>query len=281
VYRLSHVIGRGGMSYVFEAEDTLLSRRVAIKFADDRRGGFDIVMHEARALAAVHHPALPVVHGVGVQDGATYVVLERLYGGTLELRLRQTPGAMPLAEAVDILAPIAEALAAVHAAGLAHRDVKPANVMLCAGRTVLLDFGIVLPEISAGPGEGRGSPRYMAPELVNDAVTRGSAWLVDTYAFGVMAYEMLAGRPPFVSESLFDLLDHHVHTAPPSLAGVRPDLPSRVVDVVDACLQKAPGDRPHDLREVARVIRSTSGTRRGPPAAAWSARSRAPARSDR
>ncbi len=256
VFKLTRLIGRGGMSYVFEAEDAMLSRKVAIKIADEQTLGLDVVLHEARALAAVHHAGLPVVHGVGVHRGWTYLVLERLYGVSLEEHLVQLREPMRLEDGIDLLVPVAEVLAAVHGAGLAHRDLKPGNVMMCPGRVVLLDFGIVLPEINAGPGSRCGTPRYIAPELVTDQVTPGSARHVDTYAFGVMAYEMFAGRPPFHADSLVELLEHHIHTPAPRLSDLRPDLPRRLDHLIAMCLHKDPQERPRDMQEVAWALRN-------------------------
>ena len=139
-YVLRAPIGRGGMSTVWDAWDSDLRRAVALKTVDDPDDGGELLVNEARALAAVRHPGLPMVHALGNSDGRRYLVLERLYGETLAERLRPgAPGAMPFAEALGVLVDVADILHAVHQAGMVHFDVKPANIMLCrAHRTVLL-----------------------------------------------------------------------------------------------------------------------------------------------
>lgn len=245
------------MSFVWEAEDLELSRRVAVKIVDDPVLGAELLLREARALASVRHPGLPTVHGVGVHDGWTYLVMERVFGVTLEEHLDRRR-AQPLSseEGVAILGPIAEILAAVHGAGMAHRDLKPGNVMLSPGRTVLLDFGIMLPEVTARDGDRCGTPRYLAPELITGTPAPGQAHLVDTYAFGVMAYEMFAGTPPFVADSLVRTLEHHLSTPAPRLDAVRPDLRRELVELVLSCMAKLPGERPGDMQAVAWELRS-------------------------
>jgi serine/threonine protein kinase len=251
-YHLRRILGRGGMAYVFEADDKLLSRRVAIKVVDDPQLGAEMLVREAIALSAVRHPGLPVVYGLGVHHGWTYLVLERLYGVTLEQHLDRSPERrLGVDEALPILVSLADVLAAVHAAGMAHRDLKPGNVVLApAGRTVLLDFGIVLPEVSALEVERCGTPRYLAPEVINGTVVRGEAHLVDTYAFGTMAFEMLAGRVPFEANTLIELMEQHLSTPPPTLRQVRPGIPSALSDLVLGCMAKNPSDRPRDMQTI-------------------------------
>jgi serine/threonine-protein kinase len=252
-FRLRRLLGRGGMSCVFEADDTLLSRKVAIKVVDDAELGATLLVHEAKALAAVRHHGLPVIYGMGVHRGWTYLVLERLVGITLEEHLRGPRGqrALDTAEALPILGALGDVLAAVHTAGMAHRDLKPANTMLCGGmRTVLLDFGIVLPEVAVAHMTRSGTPGYVAPEVIRGSVAPGQAHLVDIYAFGTMAYEMFAARAPFETGATADLLEHHLTTPAPDLAAVRPDLPPRLVSLIGACLAKDPGDRPSSMEAV-------------------------------
>ncbi len=241
-YQLTTLIGRGVSSLVYDAYDALLSRRVAIKIVDDPNVGPEALLHEARALAAIRHPGLPVVYGVGSHDGWTFLVLERVYGVTLEEHLDQGRGRpMALDEALAILGPVGETLAAVHAAGMAHRDLRPANVTLAPGRTVLLDFGV------AARAPRTGTRRYTAPEVVAGAVAGGNAHLVDVYAFGAIAYEMLAGGPPFESDTA---------APPPHLGSVRPDLPHELTELVLACMARSPLDRPNDMQAVVWELRN-------------------------
>ncbi len=245
-YRLLRLLGRGATSYVFEAEDSFLSRRVAIKVVEDAQTGADTLVQEAKALAATRHAGLPIVHGLGTHRGFTYLVLERLYGVTLDEHLARAPRhRVPLDEGLDLLIGIADVLAAVHRAGIAHRDLKPGNVMLCPeGRIVLLDFGIVVPEVAARDVTRCGTPRYVAPEVIRASIVPGQAHLVDVYAFGAMAFEMFAGVPAFDADTTVRTLERHLEAPPPLLADARPDLPEALSTLVDACLAKAPAERP-------------------------------------
>ena len=258
-FRLRRVLGTGGMSQVFEADDLRLARRVAVKVVDDPELAPSLFL-EAKALAAVRHPGLPVVHHVGIHRGWPYLVLERLFGINLEQHLEAPHGTKQLdpAEALPILAALADVLAAVHGAGMAHRDLKPGNVMLCPrGRVVLLDFGIVVPEVDAASTPRCGTPRYLAPEAVRGDIVAGRAHLVDVYAFGAVMFEMFAGRPPFEAESMVQLLEHQLGTPPPELAVLRPDLPRHLPELVAGCLSKEPSERPGDMETIATDLRTT------------------------
>jgi serine/threonine protein kinase/CheY-like chemotaxis protein len=259
-YLLRRLLGRGGMSHVFEAEDVRLARRVAIKVVDDAELGAASLVMEARALAAVRHAGLPIVHGLGIWRGWTYLVLERLYGIDLEHHLENRDGSakrLDTTEGLPILASIAEVLAAVHRAGMAHRDLKPGNVMLCPlQRVVLLDFGIMIPEVEAATTPRCGTPRYLAPEAIRGAIAPGQAHLVDAYAFGAVAFEVFAGRTPFEGESMVQTLEDHLSVPPPDLAAIRPDLPAQVPALVAACLAKEPSERPGDMETVAGDLRA-------------------------
>ncbi|HUQ08115.1 MAG TPA: serine/threonine-protein kinase [Kofleriaceae bacterium] len=259
-YTIRKQLGLGGMSSVWDAYDQLMQRPVALKTSLDRATSAMLVTHEARALAAVRHPGLPVPLTVGCHDRWTFLALERLFGVTIEDRL-ESPGpgkqAFPIAEAVRILIAIADVLVAVHAAGMAHHDVKPGNVMLCAGeRVVLLDFGIMLPEVIAADADVSGTPRYLAPEVVLEALQPGQARLVDIYAFGVMAFEMLAGKPPFHSTDFDVLMNLHAYEPVPDLLSQRGDVPVALADLVDACLAKSPSDRPSTIDQVLWELRA-------------------------
>jgi serine/threonine-protein kinase len=184
------------------------------------------------------------------------MVMERVYGIDLERHLARGC-VIDVPEALGILAQTADALAAVHRAGMAHRDLKPGNVMLCAGaRVVLLDLGIMLPEIDTATLVRCGTPRYLAPEVIRGVIARGDAHMVDVYALGAMAFELFAGRPVFDAESIVRMLEHHVMTPAPDLSALRPDLPNALVALVAACLQKDPRERPRDMEAVAGDLRN-------------------------
>jgi serine/threonine-protein kinase len=259
-YAIRKQLGVGGMSTVWDAHDRLMQRPVALKTTLERDLSATLVTHEARALAAIRHPGLPVPLTVGCHEDWTFLALERLFGVTVEDRLElRDPGkpAFAIAEAVRVLIAVADVLVAVHAAGMAHHDVKPANVMLCAGdRVVLLDFGIMLPEVVAADASVSGTPRYLAPEVVREALRPGQARLVDIYAFGVMAFEMLAGKPPFHSADVDEIMRMHAFDRVPDLLSQRGDVPVALADLIDACLAKAPGDRPTTIDQVLWELRA-------------------------
>jgi serine/threonine protein kinase len=242
------LLGQGGMSSVWDAYDKVFQRAVALKTTHDRELGAKLLTDEARALAAIRHPGLPIAHSMGRQRGWTYLVLERLYGVTVEhvmIKPERAGGRISVVEAVRILVGVAEVLSAVHAAGMVHHDVKPANVMLCAGgRVVLLDFGIMIPEVDAAAAMASGTPRYLAPEMVLESLRPGQAHLIDIYALGVMGFELLAGRPPFHADCLEKLMHMHICDRAPDLLELRPETPVALADVIDGCLSKSPADRP-------------------------------------
>jgi serine/threonine-protein kinase len=253
-FEIRGLLGQGGMGQVFEAYDRELHRRVAIKIAWPHTGGS--VRNEALALAAFRHPSLIAIYALGRLGNLEYVVMERVYGMTLEdylEKLRAESRHVPLGEVVDILTGISQGLAVIHSAGVAHRDVKPANVMLAPGnRIVLTDFGIFRAE---GPRRERdwcvGSPPYMAPETIVGSVSLGEEYLVDVYALGVVAYELLTGQLPFWTESVRALWQLHLNAPPPDPTVYRTDVPHKLASLVQAMLAKDTTARPQSMDEIA------------------------------
>jgi serine/threonine-protein kinase len=259
-YLVRRVLGAGGMGQVFEADDLVLGRRVAIK-AHWRHQQHLSIRAEARALAAIRHPSIAVVHGIGTHEGIDYVVMERLVGITLAeqiARRREAKRLVPMKEAIDLLASLAEGLGAVHAAGVAHRDVKPSNVMLVAGgRLVLMDFGIVLPEYAALAGEVMpGTIDYMAPEAITGRLSPGKAYLLDVYAFGVLAHQLLTNDLPFDAQNTFQVARNHLRAPPATLSRLRPDVPPALEALIASCLAKDPEDRPQSMDLLATSLRA-------------------------
>ncbi|MEV0902945.1 serine/threonine-protein kinase [Actinoplanes sp. NPDC049802] len=278
-YRLLAPIGAGGMAVVWQAHDSVLARSVAVKMvtpgqARDERSRERIRL-EARAAGALSHPNIAQVHDFGTVeiDGQVlpYVVMELVTGGTLLRRLAAGPVVPGFAMRVG--AEIAAALAAAHAEGLVHRDIKPGNVILAPTGAKVVDFGIAAaartrwpePPGSRRPADGGeagildevlGTPAYLAPErLVGDAVVPAS----DVYALGVVLYRMLSGRSPWNSENTRQMLEAHLYVPPlplPPLDGV----PDRVVELCNRCLAKDPERRP-TAEEVAVVLRESAGLR--------------------
>jgi serine/threonine-protein kinase len=263
-FEVRRLLGQGGMAQVWEAHDRDLVRRVALKAARPRPPAPPL-RKEAQALAAFRHPSLVTVHGLGEHEGVDYIVLERIFGVSLEEKLnrRRAGGAqLPVSEALDLALAIAEGLAVVHRAGLAHCDVKPGNVMLTPdGRVVLMDFGLVLAEHEVEMrGVIAGSPPYMAPELFSDDVVKGAGQLVDIYALGATAFELLTLRTPFDEcTSLQELAECHRSRAVPPLDEHRSDgvvLPAELEQLIRDMLAKRPLDRPPSAEAVAWQLRS-------------------------
>ena len=230
-YRLLRETGRGAMSLVWEAVDTRVGRRVAIKTlvapgtlgAGERAAWAARMEREARAVARLSHPNIVTTYEVGREDGQPYLVMEFLAGQTLRQRLRAGP--LPPDEAARILDQAAAALDAVHAAGVVHRGIKPAGFMLLPDGTVkLMDFGIARQEDDTLVTQADtmvGSPSYMAPEQINGD-PHGPAG--DVWALGVILYEMLAGRTPFGGDRIAAVLEQVTTADPPPIPGLPPPI---------------------------------------------------------
>ncbi len=259
-WEIRAVIGEGGMGQVFEAYDRFLQRTVAVKVALGGEAGPGL-RKEAQVLAAIRHPGLVSVYSGGVHGPYEYVVMERILGVDLGEHLSRTlqSGRAPvLRDVVAVLAQLADGLAAVHRAGVVHRDVKPENVMLApGGRVVLTDFGVFLAAFDvARSGERSGSPAYIAPETIRGDVDAASAFLVDVYGFGIVAYEMISGALPYVRATQQDYFMAHLAAEIPSLRARRPEVPASLDALVSACMAKAPEDRPQSMDDVAFQLRS-------------------------
>ncbi|MGH2969250.1 MAG: serine/threonine-protein kinase, partial [Solirubrobacteraceae bacterium] len=247
-YRVVRHLANGGMASVWEAHDQLLDRAVAVKLLashlseDDRaRRRFQ---REARAAAGLsNHPHVVTIYDVGEHDGRTFMVMELLRGGTLADRLRGGDRISPRA-ALRWLGEAASALDAAHEAGVVHRDVKPANMLLDdRGRLAIADFGIArlaLEDQLTMTGQVLGTAAYISPEqAVGDAASAAS----DRYALAVVAFELLTGGRPFEAENFAAQARAHVEDAPPDASELNPDLPQEVDDVLGRGLAKEPGDR--------------------------------------
>lgn len=245
-YRILDRIGSGGMGTVYSARDSRLDRNVALKFlppwlAADPRAA-ERFRHEARAAAALDHPNICTVYEIGEERaGRPYIAMALYRGETLRARLERGP--LPVDEAVRVAVAVARALAAAHARGIVHRDVKPGNVMLTTdGRVKLLDFGLARLEDVAltRPGLLRGTVSYMAPEQVRGDPAGPAA---DLWALGVVMYEMLAGRRPFSGGRDRARFHAILHEEPPPLGELRPEVPEALVRTVERLLRKDSADR--------------------------------------
>ncbi|MBS2018828.1 MAG: response regulator [Deltaproteobacteria bacterium] len=252
-YEITRVLAVGGMGVVYEAHDRVLLRTVAIK-APLFAGFAQSVRAEAQALAMVHSPAFVTVHHVAVHEGVELIVMERLFGETVEARLddlRSRGKRMPLHDVLDLLVAVADALSTAHGAGVAQRDLKPANIMVCGERIVLLDLGLFVPEVLVSEdNEAAGSAEYIAPEVLLHTVTKGGGPLIDLYALGVLAFELLTNETPYASENIGTTLARHVGAEIPDVRDLRPDVPVAVAALVKELLAKEPMARPASAEAV-------------------------------
>jgi len=258
-YRILREAGRGGMSMVYEAEDTRIGRRVALKVLSvplsmaPEQGAAMIarLKREARAIARLSHPNIVTIFDIGEEDGQHFIVMEFLEGLTLRERIAEGP--LPVEEVASVLDGVASGLDAVHAAGIIHRDIKPSNVMLLpSGAIKLMDFGVARQHedtMVTQAGSIVGSPTYMAPEQTEGAE---SSTATDMWSLGVTLYEMLAGRPPFAGENIPRILYQVAHEKAPALPQVTP----AVRDVLGRALEKRPERRFRSGRQLAGAFRA-------------------------
>ncbi len=258
-FRVERLIGAGAMGEVYQAEQLSLGRPVAIKRLRPelvrRPDMSERFRREARLLSTVEHPVVVRIIDFGEEDGTFLLVMERVDGVRLLDALRDGP--MLPDRAIDLLVPLAEGLAAVHDAGIVHRDLNPKNVMLvkpAQGESVrLLDFGVarLIDDAGApgatGAGVVIGTPAYLSPEQARGEKATASS---DLYALGLMAYQMLSGRLPFDAKAPGEWIRAHQDGAPVPLADAAPHLKDqlRLCDAVMRCLSKSPGERPSSAR---------------------------------
>jgi len=305
-YEILEELGRGGMGVVYCARDQKLDRLVALKVlpaehvADEHR--LRRFIREAQAASALNHPNIVTIYEIANAEGVEFIAMEFVRGATLRELI--PPGGMTLADALNYANQIASGLAAAHDSGIVHRDIKPANIMITkSGHVKLLDFGLAqIEQPSIGesaptgslrpahltkPGAIIGTAAYMSPEQAQGQVTDQRS---DVFCFGIVLYQMLTGALPFQANSEIALMYQIVHTATPSAANVRRDLPTALDRVLNTALQKDPALRYpsmdgvlSDLREVSQgmdtgtmvmepsVARRLAPRKRWPPAAALAA----------
>jgi serine/threonine protein kinase len=276
-FRVIERIGQGGMGIVYRARDEKLGRDVALKVLPgdvvaraDRRERF---LREARAAAAVVHPAIATVFEVGTDGDVPYIAMEYVAGRTLREVL--VGGPLAVAELIRIATPIADALSRAHRAGVVHRDLKPENVMLDAdGVPKILDFGLARvfdPTTSSQPApdaailsvvteEGTilGTPAYMSPEQARGrAVDHRS----DLFSFGTLVFELLTAQAPFRGPSTMDIATAIIRDNPPAPSSITPAVPHELDRIVLKCLEKDPEDRYQSAGELVvdlrRLLRQT------------------------
>ncbi|MFL5797297.1 MAG: protein kinase domain-containing protein [Actinomycetota bacterium] len=258
-YVLRSLVGEGGMAEVFAAADTVLDRPVAVKVLREHLAHDPVAVarfrREARAVAALSHPNIVAIHDVGtieeeqVADGRRiararpFLVTELIVGQPLDQVIRRD-GPLPWQRVAEIGEAVAAALAFAHGAGIVHRDLKPANVMLTPwGHVKVLDFGIALAASwtpATDGGRVHGTAEYLSPEQARGWAVDGRS---DVYSLGVVLYELLTGRVPFVGENPVAVAHQHLERLPARPSSLRPDASAELERVILRCLAKDPRDR--------------------------------------
>jgi len=269
-YTIERELGGGGMSRTYVAEETSLHRRVVVKvLSPDLAAGVSVdrFKREIQLAAALQHPHIVPVLSAGDTYGLPYYTMPFVAGESLRARLARGP--LTITESVGILRDVAKALAFAHEQGVVHRDIKPDNVLLSGGSATVADFGIAK-AISAARtdapdatltqvGTALGTPTYMAPEQA--AGDPNADHRADIYAFGVMAYEMLAGQTPFHGLTPQKLLAAHMAERPRQLGELRANIPAAMAELVMRCLEKEAGHRPQSATDIVRYLDTvTSGS---------------------
>jgi tRNA A-37 threonylcarbamoyl transferase component Bud32 len=269
-YRIEALLGRGGMSTVYLAEDTRLERRVALKILApelaDSQAFRDRFVRESHLAASLEHPNIVPIYEAGESGGVFFIAMRYVRGSDLGALIARE-GVLAPARSVAILDRVADALDAAHEEGLIHRDVKPANVLIGEGRgsrgehVYLTDFGLTKRALSeAGftkTGQFMGTIDYAAPEVFEGRQLDARA---DEYSLGCVLYQCLTGHPPFERQQEAAVMYAHLNEAPPKPSDVRSELPHELDDVVERALAKDPQDRFDSCGGLASAARSALGT---------------------
>jgi DNA-binding NarL/FixJ family response regulator len=263
-HRIDAVAGRGGMGIVYRAKDVALERPVALKLIAPGQARDPVFRarfeRECRLAASLEHPNVVTVFHAGEEQGRLYVTMRFIDGIDLRALLR-AQGPLDAGRAVAMIEQVAGALDEAHAAGLVHRDVKPANILVRERhgeeRAYLTDFGVSKHRTSGteltGTGFAIGTPDYMAPEQARGRPVDARA---DVYSLGCVLFHALSGRLPFDHESDLENLWAHVHEPVPDLGAAKVDLPGPLIDAIRVAMAKDPADRPASAGALARMARA-------------------------
>jgi signal transduction histidine kinase/DNA-binding response OmpR family regulator len=265
-YRIVDRLGAGGMGEVYRARDLRLDRDVAVKLLPPHLAADEATLRrferEARSVAALKHPNIVVIHAFEMHGDRPFIVMELIEGRTLDAAL--PPGGMGSGPLLEVAVAIADALEAAHASGIAHRDLKLANVMIGRdGRVRVLDFGLARrvgpqaarlsdPETITDRGLVCGTIGYTAPEVLQGVE---ADWRSDLFSLGVLLFELATGQRPFTGASPGDVFASILRDTPPDLSAVRPSAPPGLSRLIGRCLEKDPARRYPDTRDLLRELR--------------------------
>ncbi|RMF00109.1 MAG: hypothetical protein D6768_13535 [Chloroflexi bacterium] len=262
-YTIDEFIDQGGMSAVYRANDPNLKRAVAIKLIHPHLSRDPKFVQrfeqEAASVAKLRHPNIVQVYDFNHDENTYYMVMEYVQGQTLKQVLKKYSAAgqrLPLSQTIRIVISICDAVAFAHEHGMVHRDLKPANVMINQkGQIILMDFGVVKmlgePDLTAA-GATIGTAKYMSPEQARGGQADERS---DIYALGVMLYEMVAGKPPFDSDTTVAILMKHVNEAVPDIREAQADIPEDLVEIIQKALAKNPNERYQSAAHIATALR--------------------------
>jgi len=279
-YRVSEVIGEGGMAVVYLARDVKHNRDVAVKVIRSEVAatvGRDRFLREIAIVATLQHPHIVSLYDSGDADGSLYYVMPYEEGHSLRDRMRRE-GPLPIRETVAILRDVCDALAHAHRRGVVHRDIKPENVLLSGEHAMVADFGIAravhgsADSVATLTGVSVGTPAYMAPEQI--AADPSIDHRADIYAVGVVAHEMLAGKRPFDATTPQAILAAHLTQAPEPVTARRTDVPPGLAEVIAKCLEKQPDARWQNMDELVRRLDEIGAAAIAPPRAPQPSRAR-------
>jgi eukaryotic-like serine/threonine-protein kinase len=277
-YEILDELGKGAMGVVYKAKDPLIERQVAIKTINlamdpDEMAEYEARFYqEAKAAGGLNHPNIVTIYDIGKSGTIAFMAMEFLEGREVRAMLAEHKP-LPVSQAVNIAAQVAEGLAFAHEHGVVHRDIKPANIMVVRdGLAKITDFGIArmrTSDVRTQTGIILGSPKYMAPEQI---AGKRADHRSDIFSLGVVLYEMLTGRAPFDGENMTAIMLQTLNFQPEPPSSVNPEVPQFLDFVVAKLLSKRPDDRYQDGKELAADLRLSEQASQG--------ETRAPARLD-
>ncbi len=265
-YEIVELLGQGGMSAVYKANDPNLRRVVAVKLIHPHLSSDPEFVRrfeeEAAAVASLRHPNIIQVYDFDHEGDTYYIVFEFIPGESLQAHLKRLDDSnrqMSYSQTVDIAAHVGDALDYAHSRGIVHRDIKPANVMLNVhGQAILMDFGVVKivgGDTHTATGAVVGTARYMSPEQIRGEKVDTRS---DIYSLGVMLFEMVSARPPFQADSALTVMMMHVNDPVPDLHQIRPDVPNDLVQIINAAMVKNRDNRYQSAAQLAAALRSAN-----------------------